>query len=727
MSSSPRDVIQISLGSSSNAVTAHFLNLQGLSVTDEEGACDAPTTHRLEDNHWVPRCLLVDEPTRFFVSPEISQQALRLSQQQQLLEASSTFSSTSISSRFAVQPLDSALHLEHAQPSAWSQRYQSLSSTLAYSSCSRYYQEPAAGTPNAPTYQVSSENDRHVNWDDLGDENEEAQEDDEWQLQARKEQERKKWQQDTLEPIQEQLQTVVNELSAAENNPSSPSSSSAEPSSWMDYWMPPYSEQSKVALEYSHQSHLTPHWDAAYPISLGNSRSNGSSSDWLEDDLYDRLRRLLEESDSCQGFLITTQGHGWYAGLTTALLQEIQQETKSAGRIVFHVTNPHKDESLDKVEDEKDSENQPWQPAHVERVRQHISNGLVMHDFTQNAHVVVPLSLPNIDNQSLFRGSAQVAMALEACMLPIRLKASSSTPRRIGLTNAPFLGQGGDYDAQWGSTAQRLSMSEYIQCLQPSSQYKLLEIDTLSPTMEPDNDKLWQALLPGTSLERDARTRDDGHSTFRPRDAAPGGWMERERLNSGGGPGLLTPLSPQSSTNPRFGDRSLHHHFALSTAVRPVLLRDASDPRYQYDPMAKTLPHYLTAIVQGMGIAYRPERSVATVMNQTVGQLTFGSPTSGGAGAYWRSLLSSVKQPTLAVLGNSTRVYSHVQQISSDMKMVLGPRYRGYHQRDIVNDVLPEAEDCQEALEGCLNLRDVYHPPDASGLAVDDSDGDIDY
>ncbi len=682
---SARDVIQISLGSSANAVTAHSLNLQGLSATDVQDGCDASTTHRLERNHWVPRCLLVEEPTRFFASSQISQAS-------QLLQPVANQS-------FVIQPLDESLTLQHVEPSPWSHQYQALSSTLAYSTYSRYYQQPAA----VPTqYRASEENARHVNWDD-DEEVEEGEHEDQWQGQDRQQQAYTKWQHDTLEPLQAQLHQAVEESSpllATKTNQDIPLS-------WMDYWMPPYSDQSKIALENSHQSHLSPHWDSYHPQS--------SRGDWMEDVLSDRLRRLLEESDSCQGVVVTTQGHGVYAGLTTDLLQELQQEAKSAARFVFHVTNPDSLEDISK-DDNDDDETQKWQPAHVQRVRRHISSGLALHDFTQNAHVVVPLSLA--PQMALFRASAQLALAIEACTLPIRLGVHSSFPRRIGLTNAPFLGQGGDNDMQWGSTAHQLSMSEYIQCLQPSSQYKVLELDTLSADVE--NDKLWQSLCSGTSLEQDARMRNTGNSYLRPRDQLPGGWLQG--ILHGG---LLTSLSPQPSSNPRFGDRSLHHHFALSTTVRPAVLDPASDPRYQYDPSARTVSHYLTAVMQGMGITHRPERSVATIGSQTVGHITFGSPNSGGAGAYWKSLLTSVEQPTLALLGNSTRVYSHLHQVSSDMKLVLGRRFQGYHQRDLLNGVLPEAEDCQEALEGCFDLRDAYHPPDGSGL-VDGDDGDID-
>lgn len=691
------DIIQISLGSSANAVTAHSLNLQGLTGTDPKEGCDISITHRLERNHVVPRCILVDEPTGFFASTQISQAF-------EWLQSTPT--------PFAIQPLESALSLQHLEPNPWSQNYQALSSTLAYSSFSRFYHERPAVV--SPEYRASQENSRHVNWDDDDDGEDEDNQEDGWSRQERKQREFVKWQKETLEPVQSQLLQAVDQ-------PASPldSASTDKPNtslSWMDYWMPPYSEQSKIALEHCHQSHLNPHWDSYHPY---NSASSGS--DWMENVLWDRLRRLLEESDSCQGVLVTTQGHGIYAGLTTALLQELQQESKNAARFVFHITNPHTMAMVEESKDQQETihENEAWQPAHVQRVRHHINSGSVMHDFTQNAHVVLPLELPTKEGMSLFRSSAELALAIDACTLPIRFATDSTSARRIGLTNAPFLGQDGDYDMSWGSTAKQLSMSEYIQCLQPSTQYKVLELDTLATNV--DDNRLWQSLLSGTSLQQDARTRATGNSYLRPRDVPPGGWLQSSSRD-----GLLSNLSPHPSTNPRFGDRSLHRHFSLSTSVRPATLEPSSDPRYQYDPTAPTINHYLTAIIQGMGITHRPERSVATIGSQTVGRLTFGNFTSGGAGAYWKSILqSNLEQPTMAVLGNSTRVFSYLDQVASDMKLVLTPRFRGYIQRDNMNGVLPEAEDCHAALEECFNLRDAYHPPDGSGL-VDDDDGDID-
>ena len=706
MSTSSRDLIQISLGSSANAITAHLLNLQGLAGTtgdydDDRGAeCHISATHRFEGNFLVPRCLMVDDPSRFFASTGVVNNSTTLLP----VTAAATsdgMSRLSSSNPFGLETLDPELSLSHATPSAWSQEYQTMAATLAYSKFSRYYQQKSKpGAVSSSKYRERSDiSSRHVNWDEEGEEQEDEQEELGVEQEERKQQELTKWRRDTLQPLQSELLQRTPKGLENENR-----LSEEQELTWMDFWMPPYSPKSLVALEHSHQSTLTPHWDAYCQQFSGNQQQ------WMEETVFEGLRHLLEESDSCQGFILTTEGCGLYASMATSVLQELQQEVKSSGRMVFHVTNPPSADSVTTSEPEHTG-NEPWQPAHVQRVRRHMSNGLALHDLTQNAHVVVPVELDK--SLSLFKASAHIAMALEACTLPIRLAARS--PRRVGLTNAPFVGHGGEYDMRWGSTAQHLSMGEYIQCLSPSSRYTVVELDTLC-SADMAQDQLWQKLIAGTSLERDARTRNNSRNS---RDVLPGGWLQQHSTPTGGHvrEGLLTGLSPNPSSDPRFADRSLHQHFALATAIRPPSLESESDPRYQYDPTAKTLSHYLTAAVQGMGITYRPERSMAVIGSQTVGQLTFSSLSSGGAGAYWRSLLTTVEQPTLAVLGNSTRVYGYINQVSNDMKMVLGPRYRGYRQRDIVNSVLPEEADCQEALEGCFDLRDVYHPPDGSELA----------
>ena len=202
--SSPRDTIQISLGPTANAITAHSLNLQGLACTagdseeDNSPVCDPLTTHTLERNHWVPRVLLVDEPTRFFVSSQVSQQQLQVEAQPNTLP-----SILGTSSPFAIQPLDPALSLQHEEPQAWNQ-FLNSASVLAYSSHSRYYQEPAA-----QGYRASASNPRHVVWDD--DEEEEEEEDPQerkWRMQR----EAANWKTSTEAPLQEQLSSLAENM-----------------------------------------------------------------------------------------------------------------------------------------------------------------------------------------------------------------------------------------------------------------------------------------------------------------------------------------------------------------------------------------------------------------------------------------------------------------------------------------------------------------------------------
>ena len=116
-------------------------------------------------------------------------------------------------------------------------------------------------------------------------------------------------------------------------------------------------------------------------------------------------------------------------------------------------------------------------------------------------------------------------------------------------------------------------------------------------------------------------------------------------------------------------NRSVHHHFAMSTAVRVQLVA----PNASHNE-GITMPDYLTSLVQGMGIRYRPERSMATVLDQTLGKLTFAESGDGrnyGAGVYWKHLLSSVEAPGVAVLGNTTRAFGSLDRIATDMKSTI--------------------------------------------------------
>jgi hypothetical protein len=671
-----RDTIQISLGSTANAVTAHSLNLQGLAVTTgnpeagEQPVCDAQTTHHVQNNHWVPRVLMIDEPTRYFV-PQISSPA-NLQQQQQQYNywggAVETFA-------------DPNLTLQHETP-AWGSVH-SNASALAYSSHSRYYQEPVT-TNNS--YKASQSNPRHVVWDDDdGDNDREEEPEDPQDRLSRLRRERSDWNRTTQAPLQEDLKTQDwDDLFQKTTN-------------FMDIWMPPYSPKSLLAIPYSHQTSMVSNWDAYH-----FGREDSSLKEWKEDVLFESVRRLLEESDGCQGVSITTDGSGIYAGLTTALLQELQEECTSAGRIVYHVQD---DNDVTKTNDEESN----WHSLHVDRLRRHVGSGLALHDFCQNAHAVLPLQVPATtlsNKKSLLEATAELALALEAATLPFRLSPRTDPRYQVGLLNAPFFG---GQDTQWGSSGQRLSVSEFLQCLQPSSRYSVLELDVMSTLSSSDssNATVWDALKAGTSVERDLRMRETGRDgqLRRPRDEAPGGWLEDTQHG-----GILTSLSHRhhhDASGNRSGtvSRSLHHHFALSTSVRTVLQGDMAD--------------YSTSLIQGMGIRYRPERSMCTVLDQTVGQLTRSG--AGGAGAYWSRVIGA-EAPVVAVVGNTTRIHPHLERISAELKTVLGPRYRGYYQRDLVSGILPELEDCEEAVAHCLDIRDAYQPPDGSGLVRDDGE-----
>jgi hypothetical protein len=581
---------------------------------------------------------------------------------------------------------------------------------------------------------------RHVLWDDeeSEEEEEEQQGEDPNELSRRKERAFNQWNTSTAEQLRQQLSafpssntTVAISDASAETldnkvPPSSPPSSSSfeQALAWRDFWMPPRSERSIVSLPFSHQSSMIADWEDAYTVEgltgLGK---------WTEDVLFESLRHLLEASDGCQGFSITTQGQGIYAGLTSALLDEIQHECKSTGRLVYHVINPSEsprvsidtNDSTSHTEEEHEEQNS-WQAANVRRVRTQIGSGLALHDFSEKSHVVLPLHLDH-DLGSLFRASARLAVALEASSLPFRLRGNNrnGNPRRteinygIGLQNAPFFGTGGS-DFWWGTAAKSLTFTEYISMLRPSSSYPILELDALSKNTITKSD-LWRAIRSGTSVERDERMRQTGEHGLRgrPQDCQPGVWLEDAQIP----PGLLSSLSYPPALSNTVSNRSAHHHFSLSSSARPLLLESTSHENAHNGSSA--LSDCLSCFIQGMGIKYRPERSMATIVDKSIRALTFGGDGAGyGAGAYWKHLLPSIDCPVVSILGNTTRSYVSLRETATNMRTSMGSRSRGYVNRDIINGVLPEKEDCDEALVRVWDLCDTYAPPSGTGF---DSDG----
>ena len=137
---------------------------------------------------------------------------------------------------------------------------------------------------------------------------------------------------------------------------------------------------------------------------------------------------------------------------------------------------------------------------------------------------------------------------------------------------------------------------------------------------------------------------------------------------------------------------------------------------------------YTTCMMEGMAIGYRPQSTIATVVGQCFNEMVGGK--SNIPGSYWKHILGEQAPilQTLSTLGNSTRVYDHLKQTSIGLKSALSRKYSGYLSRDGMTGLAPESEDCDEAMEACLTLRDVYEPPsmgfdsDEEGYFEDNSD-----
>jgi len=635
--STPRENIHVSLGSSANAITAHLLNLEGLAATDSASSCNPNITHTISNDTYVPRVLIVDQAKCFsFSHPH------HHSQDQTVATWSGR---TEVHEQEQQEDRSNVLSLQEA------------ASALAYSSYSRYHV-----SPNQASY-ASASNGRHVQWDS----DEEEEEEDPEERQRRQERAKHKWQLSTQQPLQEKLDSFWTDASRSNDS-----------LSWMEYWMPPHPPHHNYAvpLPFSNDSNMAEHWDT---YQMGASLKTA-------EDLLEKLRRTLETCDSVQGVTILSEGYGIYAGMTTALLQDLEEECRTAGRLVINVV----DDGSVPVDKENEVEEESWQAAHTERVRRQLQSGLALHDMTTHAHAVLPLAMSK--ETSLFSSSARVALALETATLAYRLSGSNQQSR-IGL-NGGYFGGVGPSDEGYG-VASHLSFGEYLACMQPSSQYPMLELDIMNHNTATS----WnEALLQGTRLERERMLQQGGRdaNVRRPRDVLPGAWLNSHK------DGLLTGLSPEMGGM----DRSVHHQFALTTSLRPSSARVSSF----------TTTQYLTFLMEGMAFRYRPEVSMGTVLSESVSSLTSGGY---GAGSYWKSLFPEGDiMPVLSVVSNSTRSYGYLNSVASDMKQVLAPRFKGYLNRDTAEGILPDAEDCTEAMEQCFDVRDLYAPPEGSGLVV---------
>ena len=304
--------LQLSLGATANAVTAHLINLQGLAIASKDGEtgplCNPTHTHYASSSSlWLPRVLFVDEPSQFLVPAE--QQGAFLS------------SIAPDTNPFATTVLDTDWQVPHAIASpVWSQ----LRQTAWQLAPSRY----DAGSTQSNVYAASSQNPRHVDWDAIEEEEEEDYGDSLLQQRGPSS--------SIIPSLQEQL-AVQSEVAMKEVLPNNNDNEGTDPNTtestphWMDYLMPPYSQQhSCVALPMSLSSSSL-YTEAAQSYSI-----QGDMKSWTRDILWDEsIRNWLEATDVCRSIQLHSTAQNMYAGLSTWLLQEFQQECSSAGRLVY--------------------------------------------------------------------------------------------------------------------------------------------------------------------------------------------------------------------------------------------------------------------------------------------------------------------------------------------------------------------------------------------------------
>jgi len=550
---------------------------------------------------------------------------------------------------------------------------------------------------------------------------------------------------------------------------------------WSHYYMPPHPPPSlfqsplpfptaaanNIHNPYRHilQSHHTGLHQLTEPL----------TKKWREEVLSDNIRRWMERCDCIRGIQLAVDAdgeEGLWGGLAESTVMELRDECRSAAVMGVLVDNYRGGGGGGDGDDDGEScgkggrKRAYWRGEEevASSVRRNLNRGLTLAglasaDAGGGCDALVPISLGSCFGKevagkryySTFEASAVGALALEAATLPFRLRRGGGGGGRgerrskIGVQSGYFQGGGGsggnDNDA-FGST-DRLSFQEFLSSLRPSNRHILLELSTSmvcgvdgetssTTTGSPTASSLHEALLQGTSIERRKleEERNRSYSSFssrlqrsRGRDIEPGLWME----DTGPCGGSLIPLTPSpSSSNGDSRSRSLHRHYALSTSFRPAssaatpVVRSSRQSLLSSSPTSSdgTVSSYTTMLMEGMGIRYRPETCVGTVVNQSLTDLIGSRPY--GAGSYWKTVLrghhgrgvstTPSAVPILTVLGNTTRVHSHLHSRARGMKDSLSSKYSGYRRKDCTAGIIPESEDCTEAMEVCDSLRDLYEP-----------------
>jgi len=652
------------------------------------------------------------------------------------LDAMNEFQSIATSSSLSSNNVHSRYH---------SSKYQHVSSQFIYTKNTYYNQ-----------------NERSINWDDL---EEEEEEDDEYYKERKRHIEQQKWnqyEQDIQNDLNRTWDAFFNGIEnhdvatkqsdvhsqSLDNDSTKNDKGTKSPLgylSWLHYFMPPNpsfdwyaaplpfnqiintypnipihanntnnSHQTDQTVLYSHQC-------GKYPSSSSSSCNiiDGITHEW-RDLLSDKLRKWLEDCDALKGIqIIVDNDKALFGGIASDVLEEMNDECKSAGKISILVHDGDAFDSFSKnnnVDSTSNNNGEYWRSerAVVNTFRSYLNDGLNLHGLGENSDLILPMSLSNCWNaldkddgaeKTLFEASAVGALALEAMTLSYRLLKGNRQRSKVGIMSGYFQGSGQSDDNDVYPSVESLTYHEFISSLRPSNVHKLLE---LSGCLQ--NKDMYNQLIQGTSIERrrleEERNQNRDSMYYRRsrgRDVSPGLWLE----DSSNG-GILSPLFPIEQ---KYTSRSMHRHFALSSSLRPNQMSSINK---------HPLSTFTTLIMEGMGITYRPQSSVSTTVGQSLENLTGLYPYA--AGTYWKSIFGCGidNVPVLSVIGNSTRIHSHLNTTSKNMTLSLSRKYQGYLSRDSVMGMVPEREDCTDALEGCMSLRDTYEPP----MMFDDEEGE---
>jgi hypothetical protein len=507
---------------------------------------------------------------------------------------------------------------------------------------------------------------------------------------------------------------------------------------WMQFFMPPHpwnnmysaplpfrrwcsdQEQQKEqpmdqAMFYSYHAGMNPVASGSQSFCSMTEMSMGITREWREDVLSDKLRKWMEDCDCVKGCQILTDGdQALFGGLAASVLEELSDECKSATKfsVVVHDGDDfHMDKGGTAKSTLQENELAYWRSENkaVCDFRNDLSQGLLLHGVASNSDLVLPLSLSrcwkSLDKKdkwsNLFEASAAAAIALETATLPFRFaRGTPKSKSKIGIASGYFQGSSSLEDDDMFPIADALTFHEYISSLKPSShRHIMVEMSCLLHSISPM--QVHQSLLQGTSIERrqleQVRNshRDSYYRRTRGRDIDPGLWMEDYGPNGG----ILTSLSP---INSEISSRSLHRHFALASSFRALP-----------STVGDIVSTYTTSLMEGEIIRHRPLSSVASVAAQSFHALTDPS-TSCSAGSYWNTIVGSQTTRTfqpISVIGNTTRIHGHLNSTGNGLKTALSQKYKGYLRRDSMAGLAPELEDCEEAQESCLSLRDLYEPP----------------